>query len=273
MDQKVALITGASSGIGEATALLMQQHQFTVYGAARRTDKMKHLEEKGIHTLSMDVTQESSMVAGVQYILEKEGRIDVLVNNAGYGSYGAVEDVPMEEARKQFEVNIFGVARLTQLVLPQMRGRRQGCIINVSSIGGKIYTPFGAWYHATKHALEGWSDCLRLELKPFDIDVVIIEPGGINTPWGDIAADNLKKTSGKGAYAAQANFVADYMAKMYQNNKLTPPEVIAREIVKASTAHKPKYRYVKGYMARLSLLSRKWLGDRIYDRVIRSMSS
>ena len=152
MNKKVALITGASSGIGESAAILLHNAGFKVYGAARRLEKMKSLEEQGISTISLDITDEDSILNCVNTILEKEGSIDVLVNNAGYGSYGAVEDVPMEEARRQFDVNIFGLARLTQLVLPKMREHSYGKIVNISSMGGKIYTPFGAWYHATKHA-------------------------------------------------------------------------------------------------------------------------
>ena len=164
---KTALVTGASSGIGESTVELLLSAGATVYAAARRVEKMSDLEKAGAHLIKMDVTDEASMVAGINSILEKEGSIDILVNNAGYGSYGAIEDVPIDEARRQFEVNIFGLARLTQLVLPGMRQNRYGKIVNISSMGGKIYTSFGGWYHATKHALEGFSDCLRLETEPF----------------------------------------------------------------------------------------------------------
>ena len=209
---KTALVTGASSGIGKSTVELLLSNGATVYAAARRVEKMSDLEKLGAHLVAMDVTDEESVVSGINSILEKEGSIDILVNNAGYGSYGAIEDVPIDEARRQFEVNIFGLARLTQLVLPKMRENRYGKIVNISSMGGKIYTPFGGWYHATKHALEGFSDCLRLESEPFGIDVIIVEPGGIATPWGAIAAENLKKTSGRGAYAEVANKAADGMA-------------------------------------------------------------
>jgi short-subunit dehydrogenase len=272
MNKKVALVTGASSGIGESTALLLQKEGFKVYGAARRVEKMKDLESKGISLVALDITDEESTVNCVNTILEKEGRIDVLINNAGYGSYGAVEDVPIEEARRQFDVNIFGLARLTQLVLPKMREHRFGKIVNISSMGGKVYTPFGAWYHATKHALEGWSDCLRLEVKEFGIDVVIVEPGGIKTPWGQIAADNLKKTSGHGAYAEKANKTAKSTAEMYASSRLTEPDVIGKVIVKAVTARRPKTRYAKGFMAKPSLFLRKWLSDKAFDRMISSMS-
>jgi len=270
--KKTALITGASSGIGKSAAILLNENGFKVYGAARNISKMKDLEEYGISTISLDITNEESILKCVNKILENEGSIDVLVNNAGYGSYGAIEDVPIEEARRQFDVNIFGLARITQLILPKMRANRYGKIVNISSMGGKVYTPFGGWYHATKHALEGWSDCLRLETKEFGIDVIIVEPGGIKTPWGQIAADNLKKTSGKGAYAEQAIKAAEGTAKMYSSNRLTKPEAIGKVILKAVTARKPKYRYVKGFGAKPALFARKWFGDRIFDKMIKNMA-
>ncbi len=168
-----------------------------------------------------------------------------MVNNAGYGSYGAVEDVPMEEARRQFDVNIFGLARLTQLVLPKMREHSYGKIVNISSMGGKVFTPLVDGIMQPKHALEGWSDSLRIEVKPFGIDVVIVEPGGIKTPWGSIAAENLKKTSGNGAYAEAANKAAEGTTKMYSSNQLTKPEVIGKVILKSVTARKSKKKLCK----------------------------
>ena len=211
----------------------------------------------------MDVTDETSVDDGVAGILKAAGSIDILVNNAGYGSYGAMEDVPLEEARRQFDVNIFGLARLTQLVLPGMRENRWGKIVNISSIGGKIYTPFGAWYHATKHALEGMTDALRLEVSGFGIDPIIIEPGGIATEWGAISAENLRKTSGSGAYADHAGKAADGLAAMYAGGRLSEPAVIGRTIVKAVTARRPKTRYAAGSMAVLSLTMRRVLSDRM----------
>src|SRR5215207_8037324 len=163
----VALITGASSGIGEATAVELLRRGFTVYGAARRVDRMAALADRGVHVIEMDVTDDASMTSGVERVIREQGRIDVLVNNAGYGSYGALEDVPIDEGRRQFEVNVIGAIRLAQLVLPHMRGQHSGTIVNVTSMGGKIYTPLGGWYHGTKFALEALSDCLRLEVKPF----------------------------------------------------------------------------------------------------------
>lgn len=266
--KKVALITGASSGMGKSTALILNAQGYTVYGAARRLDQMEDLKQKGINILPLDLTVDQSIVNAVNTILEKEGRIDILINNAGYGSYGSVEEVPIEEAKRQFEVNIFGLARITQLVLPGMRKQQSGRIVNISSMGGKIYTPFGAWYHATKHALEGWSDCLRLELKAFGIDVVIVEPGGILTEWGGIAAENLKKTSGKGPYGGFAQRVVEGLIKSYSSKQLTPVDVLGRTIAKAATVKKPKTRYAKGYMAKPAMFMRKWFGDRVFDSII-----
>jgi short-subunit dehydrogenase len=267
---KVVLITGASSGMGKSTANILHGQGYKVYGAARRLEEMQDLKEQGMSIVSLDLTNDESIANCIQSIIDKEGKIDVLINNAGYGSYGAIEDVSIEEAKRQFEVNIFGLARITQLVLPAMRAQKSGRIVNISSMGGKIYTPLGAWYHATKHALEGWSDCLRLEVKQFGIDVVIVEPGGIKTSWGEIAADNLKKSSGKGAYAAFANNIAESMKKMYSSNGLTNVDVLGKEIAKAATDKKPKRRYVKGYMAKPAIFIRKWFGDAIFDKMIMS---
>lgn len=266
--KKVVLITGASSGMGKSTAHNLHQQGYKVYGAARRTDKMKDLEEKGMDILHLDLTNDDSIVQAVDAILKKEGRIDVLVNNAGYGSYGSVEEVAIEEAKRQFEVNMFGLARITQLVLPTMREQKSGRIVNISSMGGKIYTPLGAWYHATKFALEGWSDCLRLELKQFGIDVVVVEPGGIQTEWGEIAMKNLKKVSGNGPYANLASKVVEGLGK--NNDKLTPVEVLGREIAKAATQKSPKTRYLKGYLAKPLVGMRKWLSDKAYDKILLS---
>lgn len=254
--------------MGKSTAFELQKKGYRVYGMARRTEKMSDLKEKGMEVVSLDLTKDESIVAAVNTVLEKEGRIDVLVNNAGYGSYGSVEEVPIEEAKRQFEVNIFGLARITQLVLPAMREQKSGRIVNISSMGGKMYTPFGAWYHATKYALEGWSDCLRIEVKQFGIDVVIVEPGGIQTEWGDIAMDNLDKVSGNGPYAAMTKKV---IASSDDNNaKLTPVEVLGKEIAKAATVPKPKTRYLKGYLAKPLVGMRKWLGDTIFDKLLLS---
>ena len=269
MPTKVALVTGGSSGIGEATALKLQELGYSTYAAARRVERMDQLTESGIRPLAMDVTDEESTRTGVEQVLAEEGRIDVLVNAAGYGSYGAVEDVPLSEARNQFEVNLFGAARLTQLVLPQMRERRAGTIVNITSMGGKIYTPLGGWYHATKHALEALSDCLRMELKPFGIDVVVIEPGGIRTEWPAIAADKVRAVSGTGPYAEQGNAVADSLVSESTQRRSSPPELIAKTVGKAGTAGRPKTRYAVGYGAKPMIFLHGVLPDRWFDAFIR----
>lgn len=269
MRSKVALITGASSGIGEATALKLKSMGFEVFAAARRTEKMEHLKTEGIRVLALDVTQDYSMQLAVKQIQAEFGVIDVLVNNAGYGSYGALEDISLEEARAQFEVNVFGAARLTQLVLPNMRSQRSGTIINISSMGGKIHTPLGAWYHGTKFALEAISDCLRMELEPFGINVVVVEPGGIKSEWADIAAEKLLKTSGNGPYATQAMPMANSMISEISKKRQSPPQVIADTIAKAVSVKKPKTRYVAGFGAKPMLFLKAILSDRAFDGFMR----
>jgi short-subunit dehydrogenase len=264
--KKVALVTGASSGIGKETAKLLIQNGFTVYGSARRVDKMIDLQELGVKLLAMDVTEEATMVNGIAEILKNEGRIDVLINNAGYGSYGSVEDVPMSEAKYQFEVNIFGLARLVQLVLPTMRVQKSGRIINISSIGGSIGEPHGAWYHSTKYALEGFSDSLRMELKQFGIDVVIIKPGAILTEWNTIARENLLKVSGHTAYKDLAHKHVKMLENADKQGSL--PIVVAKTIVEASTANRPKTRYATGKGASIILFLRSILSDRMFDKLM-----
>ncbi|HMI60043.1 MAG TPA: oxidoreductase, partial [Puia sp.] len=225
---KIVLITGASAGIGKATALLLLEKGYIVYGAARRVEKMNDLLAMGAKILAMDVTDETSMTSGIDTIIRTEGRIDVLINNAGFGSYGALEDVPISDARYQLEVNLFGPARLTQLVLPHMRRQGSGKIINVSSIGGKAAMPLGGWYHASKFALEAYSDSLRMEVRPFGIDVIVIEPGGIQSEWGDIATNNMIKVSAGTAYKTLIDGAVRMTEKMKANKKAAaPPGLIA----------------------------------------------
>ena len=268
MVSKAALVTGASSGIGGSTARKLSSIGYTVYGAARRTDRLQELASDGIIPLGMDVTDGQSMQEGVARIIADAGRIDVLVNNAGYGSYGAVEDVDMDEARRQFEVNVFGAMNLTRLVLPPMRAQKSGTIVNITSMGGKIYTPLGGWYHGTKFALEALSDCLRLEVAPFGINVVVIEPGGIATEWGGIAAANLEKTSGSGPYKAQAEAVGKSLRSEANANRNSPPSVISDAIAKAVTARRPKTRYAVGFGARPLIAAGAVLSDRQFDALI-----
>ena len=268
MNKKIILITGASSGMGKITAEELAKEGHTVYGAARRTEAMATLEKLGGHALSLDVTNEQSLIKGVEQIINQHGRIDVLINNAGFGLYGSVEDITLQEAKYQFDVNLFGVARLTQLVTPHMRKQGSGKIINISSMGGKIYTPLGAWYHATKHALEGFSDCLRLELSPFGIDVVIIEPGIIQTPFAEVLGEELLKKSSGGAYEAMATKVANATRESYKEGNSSSPIVIAKVISKAIKSRRPKTRYVAGKLACLLIFIRKYFGDKVYDKAV-----
>lgn len=268
--QQVALVTGASSGIGKETAKQLLQDGLVVYVAARRVEKMKDLEDLGAIALKMDVTKEEDVAEAIGTIKQQHGGVDVLVNNAGFGMYGAMEDTTIDDARYQFEVNLFGLARITQAVLPYMRQQRAGKIVNISSMGGKIYTPLGSWYHATKHAVEGWSDCLRLELAPFGIDVIIIEPGIITTEFGSVVAGPMLERSGSSAYANMAKAVASATKSSYEQGGGSPPSVIAKTISKALKARKPKTRYAVGKYAKPLMFLRKWFGDRMFDRVVMS---
>lgn len=272
MKQKVILITGASSGIGYDTATRLAKQGHKVYGAARRIDKMQPLKELGVTPIKMDVTDDASMIAGVNAVMEAEGRIDVLVNNAGYGYFGAIENVSMEEARKQLEVNVFGLARLTQLVIPHMRQQGSGRIVNLASIAGKLALYFGGWYHVSKFAVEGFSDALRMELKPFGIDVVIIEPGGIRTEWGVIAADHLAESSKGTVYEQAALNEANAMKYTYTRAKLlSNPSVIAKAICKGVNKRHPKARYRTGRGSH-SLVFLHWLlPSKWWDRLVRSL--
>lgn len=268
----VVLITGASSGIGHATALALAARGWIVYGAARRVDRMQELEAAGCQVIAMDVTDDASLRAGVDRIIREQRRVDVLVNNAGYGSYGALEDVPIDEARRQFEVNVFGLARLSQLVIPTMRALGRGRIINVSSIGGRIYEPIGSWYHATKFAVEGLSDSLRIELAPHGIDVVIIQPGPIRTEWNSISRRSAEEYSGAGPYAAQARALVRNYERVDDSPASGTPEDVAATIVRAATARRPKTRYATPASAKIVVAARRLLPDRIMDLILRRLA-
>ncbi len=272
MTNKTVLITGASSGIGKETAKQLIAHGYTVYTAARRVAKMDDLKELGCVPLRMDITKEADVTAVVNRINEAQGGVDILINNAGFGTQGSIEETTLEDARYQFDVNLFGLARLTQLVLPYMRENRFGKIINISSVGGKIYIPLGGWYHATKHALEGWSDCLRTEVQQFGIDVVIVEPGAIGTEFNDVFVGPMLERSGEGPYRDIAHGLANYAREMEKRpNGSSPPSVIADTIVKALTARRPRTRYAAGKLAKPILFARRWASDRVFDRLIGSM--
>ena len=270
MKQKVILITGASSGIGFYAAQALAARGHRVYAAARRINNMEPLKTSGIVTIKMDVTDEQSMVAGVKEVLDAEGHIDVLINNAGYGYFGAVENVPMEEARRQQEVNVFGLARLCQLVLPSMRAQHWGRIINLSSVAGRTVIYFGGWYHVSKYSVEALSDAMRMELKPFGIDVVKIEPGAIKTDWGLIAADHLRASSEGTPYEEEGSRWANTMRWAYSSKYLSSPKVITRAILRAVDSRRPRTRYCTGRFARLMLFFHALLPARWWDAIMRS---
>lgn len=268
--KKVILITGASSGMGKETAKKLIEEGHRVYTVARRIEQMKDLEELGGIPMKMDVTQEADIDAVVNTIIQAEGKIDVLWNNAGYGLYGSVEDVSLEEARRQMEVNVIGLAAMTQKVVPYMRKAKKGLIINTSSMGGKMYFPMGAWYHASKHAVEGLSDCLRLELKPFNIQVVVLEPGFIATEFGSVLIDNFSKISKSSAYTKMMDKITEGTRKAAEGNGSSQPSVIANAVSNIISSANPKTRYRVGKFAKPMVWMRVYLGDKLFDKIVMS---
>lgn len=267
MLSKIVLITGASSGIGLETALSFLEDGCKVYACARRIEQMEIIRQKGGKLIPLDVTSEESMVQCVNHVLEKEGHIDILVNNAGYGSCGSIEDIPMEEVKHQYEVNVFGLGRMIQLVLPSMRKQKSGKIINISSMGGRFTSPYAGWYHSTKYAVESISDALRMEVRPWNIDVILIEPGMIQTNWGVIAGNNVRKYSGNSAYKEKSKKAAEYYEKRYNSarSNLSDPKVIAKTIHKAALSRHPRTRYLAGKYSLTFVLMKKILGDKLFQ--------
>jgi NAD(P)-dependent dehydrogenase (short-subunit alcohol dehydrogenase family) len=266
---RVALVTGASSGMGKDIALRLLKNGYAVYGAARRLGRMAEIEAAGGRVMALDVTDDAAMTAAVERILGEQGRIDVLVNNAGYGQFGALEDVPLCEGRRQLDTNLLGPARLVQLCLPTMRAQRFGKIVNISSVGGKAALPLGGWYHASKFALEGYSDSLRNEVRQFGIDVVVIEPGGVQSEWEGISAREAERYSGVGAYAPM---IASF--RKLQGRKAPPsPSVVSDLVMRALQAKRPYARYSAGLGAKPLLAMRWLLSDRMFDRVVGLMFS
>jgi len=274
-------VTGCSSGIGRATAQRLADGGATVYATARRLESIADLEAHGCKLLALDVTDERSMQAAVRAVEEAEGAVGALVNNAGYSQSGAVETVPMEQVRRQFETNVFGLVRMTQLALPGMRRQRWGRIVNLSSMGGKLTFPGGGFYHATKYAVEALSDALRFEVQGFGVDVVVIEPGLIKTGFADAAVGALSEATGEvtddggaaadDAYAAFNRAVAKSTAGVYEGPlaKLGGgPERVAAAIEKAITAKRPRTRYPVTPSARLAMLQRRLLPDRAWDKAL-----
>jgi len=266
------LITGCSSGIGAATARRLLADGHTVYATARRPETLDDLAKEGAHVLALDVTDEGSMAKAVSAIETEHGHVGALVNNAGYGAYGAVEDVPLDRVRAQFETNVFGLARLTQLVLPGMREHGSGRIVNMSSMGGRLTFPFGGYYHASKHALEAFSDALRYEVKPFGIKVSIVEPGLIATRFGETAAGTMSAATPAGSpYLDAVKTVDEAMARSYRNKAMTAgPDAVAKAVAHAVSARRPRTRYVITRTARALVTTRAVSPGPVWDRIVRA---
>ncbi len=271
---KAVLITGCSSGIGRATAEHLADKGWNVYATARRPESIADLEAKGCKLLALDVTDEASMQQAIAAVEQAEGAVGVLVNNAGYSQSGAVESVPLEQVRRQFETNVFGLVRLCQLALPGMRRQGWGKIVNVSSMGGKLVFPGGGFYHGTKYAVEAISDALRWEVRGFGVDVVIIEPGLIKTDFGNVAAGSVDAAPAEGPYGDFTAAVAKATKGAYEGGlpaKLGGgPETVARKIEKAITKRRPKPRYSVTASAKLALAQRRLVTDRMWDGILRS---
>ncbi len=274
---KVVLVTGCSSGIGHATAERLQAAGHTVYATARRPESIADLAEAGCRTLALDVTDEASMKAAVAAVEEAEGAVGALVNNAGYSQSGAVETIPMDRLRDQFETNVFGLVRMCQLVLPGMRRLHSGRIVNISSMGGRLVFPGGGAYHATKYSVEALSDALRFEVRGFGIDVAIIEPGLITTEFGNTAAGSIEGTGDSmesdDAYAKFNGTVGAATKAVYEGPMRhlgAGPDAVAKAIQKAITSSRPKTRYVVTPSARLAILQRRLLPDRAWDAAMRT---
>lgn len=263
------LVTGASSGIGYSVAEALARMGHTVFAGARRVSLMEPLKAFGVTPLALDVTDEASVDA----CLAATGPVDVLVNNAGFGYFGAIENVPMEEARRQMEVNLFGLALLCRKVLPAMREQGFGRIVNISSVAGKACMYFGGWYNVSKYAVEAFSDALRMEVKPFGVDVVLIEPGGIRTDWGLIAARHLAESSEGTAYAGDGLTMAGIMHKGYSIDFLAPPTAVTRAIVRAIGARRPRVRYRPGTGAGAIVFFHTVLPARWWDALMRLFGS
>jgi NADP-dependent 3-hydroxy acid dehydrogenase YdfG len=273
---KTVLITGCSSGIGEATARRLAAGGWTVYATARRLEAIEHLKDAGCRTLALDVTDEESMRAAVEEVQRTEGGVGVLVNNAGYSQGGAIEQVPLDAVRAQFETNVFGLIALTQMVLPGMREQRWGKVVNIGSMGGRLTFPGGGLYHATKYSLEAISDALRFEVKGFGVDVVLIEPGLIVTEFAATAvakADEASGTAADGPYAEFDAKVSALTTGVYEGPMRHlggGPEVVAKAIEKAISRRRAPSRVPVTASARLSILQRKLTPDRVWDAAMRT---
>jgi short-subunit dehydrogenase len=259
-------VTGASSGLGARAAVLLAQRGFRVIGAARRVEEIASLP--GVLPVRLDLADEASIAAAIEEAQHECGPIGVLVNAAGFGEFGSLEETPMARARRQFDVNVFGLVALTQRVLGPMRLARRGRVVNVSSLAGEFSSPMGGWYHASKFALEALSDSLRAEMRPFGIQVTVVQPGPVRTPWHERALESLRATSGAGPYSRMASAVEKYHRGNQDKAITSDVDQVARVIVEAATASDPKPRYRVGRGAGTAVaLSR--LPDRMFDAMTR----
>lgn len=272
---KVVLITGASSGIGYESAKLLAKSGYKVYAGARRTERMEKLKEYGVIPVALDVTDQNSCENAVRTVIDAEGRIDVLFNNAGYGSYGPIECVSIEEAQEQLDVNVLGVARMTKLVLPYMRKQKSGRVLITSSIGGKVTSYLGGWYHVSKYAVEALGNSIRMDTRNFGIKVSIIEPSGVITEWGDIAADHLAAVGKGTAYEEECVRVAKTYHNNYRADKknaiMNTPENLAALVKKIIEAKNPKTRYQDSAMAKMSVFMSRHTSDKFMDKMMINM--
>ena len=268
------LISGCSSGIGAATAETLVRAGHTVYATARRTETLAGLEALGCHALALDVTSEDSMIAAVKAVEADHGKVGTLINNAGYGEYGPIEEADLDRVRTMFETNVFGLARLTQLVLPAMRRSRSGRIVNIGSMGGRITFPVGGFYHASKYAVEAISDALRIEVRPFGIDIILVEPGLIRTNFESRVNESLEMAiPPHGEDTAYADLLATNdknTASGYANDLMTTsPEAVAAVILRAVESARPRSRYVVTSAAKALINLRRFGGDRVWDATMR----
>ena len=271
---RAVLITGCSSGIGWATAEYLAASGWKVYATARRTEDIYPLQKRGCELLSLDVTDERSMREAVTQVERGEGAVGVLVNNAGYSHSGPIEEVSLEQVRRQFETNVFGLVRMCQLVLPGMRRQNFGRIVNLSSMGGKLTFPGAGFYHATKHAVEAISDALRFEVGGFGVDVVVIEPGLIRTGFSEVAIGSMGKDAPDGGPYADFNAAVSRATRnAYEKGPLARlgggPETVARVIGQAISSSRPRSRYKVTPSAQLMMWTRSLLPDRAWDTLLR----
>jgi NAD(P)-dependent dehydrogenase (short-subunit alcohol dehydrogenase family) len=271
---KVALVTGSSSGIGFETSLMLARAGFNTYASMRNLEKSKNLteiakkEKLPLQVVQLDVNNDGSVKDAIVKILKADQRIDVLINNAGYGLFGSVEDTSIEEIKAQFETNFFGVVRVTQQVLPLMRRQNSGTIVNVSSVGGRIGLPALSAYHSTKFALEGLSESIAFELEPFGIRVVIIEPGVIRTNILNSSSSAKKALDPKSPYFSLSQKLNDNFKSMMESELSSPPEEVAKVILQAVTSENPQLRYSVGDDAANLIHARKNMPDKEFRKMI-----